>query len=59
MSEAYECWGGPEDGREVRVPPGTPALRFPVVEGWVARYARVDHADGRISFRYVGQDRPA
>lgn len=65
-----ELYGGPMDGRTFDVPDREPVLRVPVplvhqplpygngvsTGVLVARYVRCDHLDGRISYRYQGQE---
>lgn len=58
-----ELWGGPMDGRQIEVPNHEPVLRVPVAQAdlhltgpLVARYVRVDRMDGRVGYRYQGQE---
>lgn len=60
------------DGRQIEVPDSAPVLRVPLpiapprslafdasltpTPVPVARYVRCDHVDGRISYRYQGQE---
>jgi hypothetical protein len=67
-----ELIGGPADGRRMRIQLHTPYLRIPMDLGIqpidyrpgpiapapipVANYVRCDHVNGRVSYRYAGQE---